>query len=300
MGKKKIRKLIFSDLLLLLCFVLLNYPMFSDIWNAQHSSRMYSEYKKSVSHMDTKEYQTILKSTKDYNKTLVDKGNSRFRMSEQEENDYMKLLNLPDTDVMAYLKIEKIGMKHMPVYHTTKQEVLQAGAGHFEGSSLPVGGKGTHSVLSGHTGMSGSPMFSKLTQLKKGDIFQIKVLDRTLTYQVDQIHTVLPKNVKYLQIDKDKDYCTLITCTPMGINSHRLLVRGKRIPNPKVQKVQKEKQNFFKQIWERLISRFATYELVMTGFSILILIFFLLPDMKRLICQTKERRQLCRSKTDIT
>lgn len=282
--KNSLKTLILSDLLMLVCVVLLLYPIVSDIWNGYHSSYMVSEYNESVEDMSEKDYEEILAKAREYNKTLVDKGNSRFSMSDEERAYYNSLLTVKGIDTIAYVTCSKIGAKNLPVYHGTSSSVLQAGVGHYEGSSLPVGGKGTHSVLSGHTGMAGLKMFSELSKLEKGDTFTIKVLNRTLTYQVDDINEVYPDDISCLEIDPEEDYCTLITCIPIGINSQRLLVRGKRIPNKeaKLMKEDGEDKGVIGRVWEWIMARFAVYELLMALAAGLIVVVFLIPDFLKI------------------
>lgn len=148
-----------------------------------------------------------------------------------ENNGYYEQLDLVGNGIMAYVYVPKIDIK-LPIHHGTGVAALESGCGHMPQSSLPVGGNNTHSVISAHTGMSDNPMFSDLELIEEGDIFQIEVLNRTLTYEVYEINVVSPHDIELIQIQKDKDLCTLITCTPYGINTHRLLVQGKRIPNP--------------------------------------------------------------------
>ena len=295
--KKKtqsIRTLIVSDILLLLCVCMLSYPIFSDLWNAQHTSQMFGSYQDTVKDMDKQDYETLLQDAIDYNNTLPHQGDSRFAMTDEERAVYQSKLKLPGTDVMAYITCDKIGVKNMPIYHGTGDAVLQSGVGHYEGSSLPVGGESTHCVLSGHTGMAGLKMFSELTKLEKGDTFQIKVLDKTLTYQVDLINQVYPDDISKLGIEEGKDYCTLITCIPVGLNSQRLLVRGIRIPTPDKKQIKKaqEQKPIWERIWEWLMARFAVYELVMALGAILILLIYIIPDIKRIRKRIRERKNL--------
>ena len=151
-------------------------------------------------------------------------------MSEEEYREYESLLNVSGNGIMGYIEIESINC-YLPVYHGVEESVLQIAVGHIEGSSLPVGGPGTHCVLSGHRGLPSAKLFTDLDQLREGDVFVLRVLDETLTYEIDQIHIVLPEEIQDLDLVNDMDYCTLVTCTPYGINSHRMLVRGHRIEN---------------------------------------------------------------------
>ena len=175
---------------------LLVYPSFSDWWNKQHRSEAIASYEKKVASLTEKQYQ--------------------------------QLWNGTGTGIMGYVEIPKINVS-LPIYHGDDQAILQIAIGHIPGTSLPVGGKGTHSVLSGHRGLPSARLFTDIDQLKKGDIFMLQVMDNTLTYKVDQISVVLPSDMSKLQIDSNQDYCTLMTCTPYGVNTHRLLVRGHRI-----------------------------------------------------------------------
>ena len=226
--KKKI-----PNIILIIVFIiglsLLLYPSVSDYWNALHQSRAVASYAEEVAKLDNNDYDKLWKAAEDYNKTLSDQL-ERFIFSEEDEKTYNALLNVSGNGIMAYIEIPNISCI-LPIYHGTNEEVLQIAIGHIEGSSLPVGGQGTHCVLSGHRGLPSAKLFSDLDQLKEGDIFMIQTLDKTLTYEVDQIRIVLPHEINDIEIVKDKDLCTLVTCTPYGVNSHRLLVRGQRIEN---------------------------------------------------------------------
>lgn len=184
------------------------------------------DYAKSVSDMDSEAYDEILASAEAYN--AQNKMNWNF--SEEDRKQYEKELNFNDSGIMGYINIPKIDIK-LSIFHGTDESVLQISIGHLEGTSLPIGGTGTHSVLSGHRGLPSARLFSDLDKLREGDVFTLHILDETLTYEVDQIRVVEPTDLSQLQIDPDKDYCTLVTCTPYGINTHRLLVRGHRIDN---------------------------------------------------------------------
>lgn len=208
---------------------LLLYPTVSNWWNSRRQSQAIVEYTEQTSAMDEAHVAELLEAARQYNAGLAaDEG--RFTPTPADTTEYEHLLDVSDTGIMGYLEIPKLDVS-MPIYHGTDASVLQSGAGHLEGSSLPVGGKGTHTVLSGHRGLPSSKLFTDLDDMEQGDVFMIHVLDRTLTYQVDQIVTVDPYDMDDLAIDPDQDYCTLVTCTPYGINTQRLLVRGHRIPN---------------------------------------------------------------------
>ena len=227
------RKKLTTVLLLLVMFTglsLLLYPTVSDYWNSYHQSRAIAAYTEGVSQIDADVNGSMMEDAEAYNSRLLEKKENRYRLTEAEEEEYNSLLDVTGTGIMGYVEIPKLKMS-LPIYHGTEDTVLQIAVGHLEGSSLPVGGSGTHCVLTGHRGLPSAKLFSNLDEMEEGDTFSIHVLDRTLTYQVDQIRIVEPREVEDLEIEEGKDYCTLLTCTPYGINSHRLLVRGYRIAN---------------------------------------------------------------------
>ena len=207
---------------------LLLYPFVSDYWNSLHQSRAIATYMEAVTELDEAAYEEWWDGAKAYNASLPGTQN-RFLPDKEEQRNYEKLLDISGTGILGYVEIPNIDVL-LPIYHGTDEEVLQVAIGHIEGSSLPVGGESTHCVISGHRGLPSSRLFTDLDQLTEGDIFILRVLDETLTYEVDQIHIVEPDDTSLLGIEEGQDLCTLITCTPYGINSHRLLVRGKRIP----------------------------------------------------------------------
>lgn len=226
--KKKLTTILL--LLIMLAGVgILLYPAVSDYWNSFHQSRVISNYVESLADMDDGEYEALWTAAVAYNRTLPDKP-VQFYVSDEERERYESLLDAAGTGVMGYIEISKIGC-NLPIYHGTREETLQVAVGHLEGSSLPVGGLGTHCVLTGHRGLPSAKLFTNLDQLEEGDVFVLQILNETLTYEVDQIRTVLPEEMDELAIDSAQDYCTLVTCTPYGVNSHRLLVRGHRIAN---------------------------------------------------------------------
>lgn len=228
-GKKK--KSILPSLLLVLILLaglsLLLYPTLSDYWNSLHQSQAIASYVETVEAMDEADYEAMWAAARAYNDALP-RDNSRFHPSEEEQAGYDALLDVSGTGIMGYVEIPQIGVS-LPIYHGTDEAVLQVAIGHIEGSSLPVGGAGTHCVISGHRGLPSAKLFTDLDQIQEGDTFLLHILDETLTYQVDQIHIVEPDDVTYLAIEEGQDLCTLVTCTPYGVNSHRLLVRGRRI-----------------------------------------------------------------------
>ena len=223
----------FSTVLLLVTLMigisLLLYPTVSDYWNSFHQSRAIAGYAEAVAEMDTVDYEKIWNDAVEYNKELQTRSNHWFLTEEQQE-EYESMLNVSDNGIMGYIEIPSIKVS-LPIYHGVDEGILQVAIGHIEGSSLPVGGKGSHCVISGHRGLPSAKLFTDLDQLAEGDIFMLRVLDETLTYEVDQILIVEPNDMSSLEFDEEKDYCTLVTCTPYGINSHRLLVRGHRVAN---------------------------------------------------------------------
>lgn len=220
-----------STVLLILVFIaglaIFAYPMVSDRWNSYHASRAIMSYTETVAEMSTDEYEQFFSAAERYNRNLLKRANPLLP-SDEELAEYEMLLNVADNGIMGYVEIPIINIS-LPIYHGTSESVLQVASGHLDWSSLPVGGPSTHAVLSGHRGLPSADLFTKLDRLVVGDTFMLNVLDETLTYEVDQIHIVLPEDVSDLQVVPGKDYCTLITCTPYGINTHRLLVRGRRI-----------------------------------------------------------------------
>ena len=209
--------------------LLLLYPTVSDYWNSFHQSRAIASYAEQVADLDDNMYEQLWADARASNETLGS-STSRFVMTDEQKKVYDALLNIAGNGVMGYIEIPKIKC-NLPIYHGTDESVLQIAIGHVQGSSLPVGGAGTHCVLSGHRGLPRAKLFTDIDQLTEGDVFLLRVLDETLTYEVDQIRTVLPDELDDLAIEEGKDYCTLVTCTPYGINSHRLLVRGHRVEN---------------------------------------------------------------------
>ena len=208
---------------------LLAYPSVADWWNSFHQSRAVASYAQAVADMDEATYDKLLGEAEAYNKRLGETG-IIWQMSKKQIKEYNSLLNINDTGIMGYIDIPKINIQ-LPIYHGTDEAILQIAIGHIAGSSLPIGGKSSHCIVSGHRGLPSAKLFTDIDKMTEGDIFTMTVLDRTVTYEVDQIRIVEPTNLSDLQIVEGKDYCTLVTCTPYGINTHRLLVRGHRIKN---------------------------------------------------------------------
>ena len=222
-----------ATLLLTITFMigvfLIAYPTAADWWNSFHQTQAIAKYSKKVANMERESFEQLLEEAEEYNAKLVGQKH-RFVLTDSQKKEYNRVLDVDGTGIMAYIDIPKIDVS-LPIYHGVNQDVLQVAIGHIEGSSLPVGGKGTHSVVSGHRGLPAARLFTHLDQLEAGDKFMVQVLDRTITYEVDQIRIVLPEEFQDLEIDPQKDLMTLVTCTPYKVNSHRLLVRGHRVEN---------------------------------------------------------------------
>ena len=208
---------------------LLLYPTVSDYWNSFHQSRAIATYAEAVANIDEAQYEKMWNDAVAYNRRLAKEG-ANWNPSEEEMEEYEQLLDVSGTGIMGYIEIPSIKVS-LPIYHGVDDTILQIAVGHIPGSALPVGGLGTHCVVSGHRGLPSAKLFTNLDQLVEGDVFMMRVLDETLTYEVDQILIVEPEDVSSLEFVEGKDLCTLVTCTPYGINSHRLLVRGHRIEN---------------------------------------------------------------------
>ena len=220
------KTVIFLTLGFLVGISLLLYPAFSNYWNSKTQSRAIVDYESVLEHLKPEDYSAMFQAAYDYNRALYE---TDYPLMDYEEiPGYYDTLTLPGSSIIGYVKIVKIGVE-LPIYHGTSDEVLNVGVGHLEGTSLPVGGENTHSVMSAHRGLPSAKLFTDLDRLEPGDTFQITVLDQVLTYQVDQVKVITPTEVEDLLIAEGKDYCTLFTCTPYGINTHRLLVRGIRI-----------------------------------------------------------------------
>ncbi len=205
------------------------YPTVSDYWNSLHQTRAIANYDAVVAELDETDYEALFAAAEEYNVKLRELG-APYSEHERLEELYYSVLDVAGNGIIGYISIPKIDV-NLPVYHGTSDAVLNVAAGHLEGSSLPIGGEGRHSVLSAHRGLPSAKLFTDLDRMEKGDIFTITVLNRTLTYEVDQILIVEPTQMEALSVTAGKDYCTLLTCTPYGINSHRMFVRGHRIDN---------------------------------------------------------------------
>ena len=221
-------------LLVLILFVglsLLLYPTVSDYWNSYHQTRAIAAYSEEVANLNQEQYDEIWAAAERYNASLNDRDEA-YLLSDAHKEEYERQLDVSGLGIMGYIEIPSIDCS-LPIYHGTDESVLQIAVGHLEWPSLPVGGESTHCVLSGHRGLPSAKLFTNLDKLNEGDIFMLRVMDEVLTYEVDQILIVEPQQVEALRIVEGQDYCTLVTCTPYGINTHRLLVRGHRIENVK-------------------------------------------------------------------
>ena len=226
MPVRKHKTVIFLTLGFLVGICILLYPAFSNFWNSKTQSRAITNYESVLENLKPEDYTAIFENAYAYNKALYE---TEFPLRDYKQvAGYYDTLRITDNDMIGYVKIDRIGVE-LPIYHGTSDKVLNRGVGHLEGSSLPVGGESTHSVMSAHRGLPSAKLFTDLDRMEIGDTFQIVVLDQVLTYQVDQVKVITPTEINDLQIVEGMDYCTLFTCTPYGINTHRLLVRGVRI-----------------------------------------------------------------------
>ena len=243
-----------SNIILIVVFFVglsvLLYPTVSDYWNSLHQSRAIATYSDAVEEMDTSDYERMWAEADAYNEELYESGHG-LGLAEDEKKEYDSILDVSGTGIMSYIEIPSIKCS-LPIYHGTDEAVLQIAVGHIEGSSLPVGGVNTHCVLSGHRGLPSAKLFSDLDKLEEGDLFMIRTLNQTLTYEVDQIRIVLPEEIDDLEIVEGEDLCTLVTCTPYGINTHRLLVRGHRTKYVE-EKVEEQKDVQTKKMDTRLL-----------------------------------------------
>lgn len=210
---------------------LLLYPSFSNYWNLKHATQAVNEFSEQLADIDDADYEAIWASAVDYNAALNMRDDD-FALPNELQERYYNEIKLSGNGLMGYVDIPSIGVS-LPIYHGTSSDILQIGIGHLEWSSLPTGGMNTHCVLSGHRGLPSAKLFTDLNKLREGDTFTLNILNEVLTYEVDQIRTVIPNELGDLIISEDNDYCTLVTCTPYAVNSHRLLVRGHRIATEK-------------------------------------------------------------------
>ena len=271
-----------STILLFLVFFiglsLMLYPTFADWWNSFHQSRAVASYVEQVANMDDDKYDEIWSAAWDYNRSLLDRPND-FLLSEAQQENYRSLLNIGGNGIMGYIEIPKLGVT-MPVYHGTDEAVLQVAIGHLDWTSLPVGGESSHCVVSGHRGLPSARLFTDLDKMEVGDTFLLRILDEVLTYEVDQIRIVLPQNTDDLLIVEGEDLCTMVTCTPYGINTHRMLVRGRRIATEEVRAVRRVTADAI-QIEPIIVAPFLAVPILLV-----LLVALLIPKPKK----RKERR----------
>ena len=268
-------------IILILGLSLLLYPTVSNYWNSFHQSAAVASYMDAVADMDAERYETLLREAQQYNEDLRGFSN-RWEPTPEEEARYAATLDVTGTGIMCSVEIPSIGVS-LPVYHSTDENVLQIAIGHIEGSSLPVGGESTHCVLSGHRGLPSAKLFTDLDKLAEGDVFCLCTMKEVLTYEVDQIRIVLPYETQGLDIVPGEDLCTLVTCTPYGVNTHRLLVRGHRIENPEDAKYARVTSDAV-QVDPLLVAPVVAIPLL-----ILLLIWFLAEDNRR--AERKKQKQ---------
>lgn len=251
--KRKTTILTASILVFLTALGITLYPIISNYVNQKYASKIYTEYEEMIQNVDDTSLKDARRLAEQYNNALAPVSAYEQESLSEASQNYDTLLNMGGNGIMGYVEIPSIQV-NLPIYHGTDSETLERGIGHLLGSSLPIGGASTHSVLSGHSGLAGQKMFTDLLQVKKGDVFYLHVLGETLAYQVVSLNTVLPYDTSLLGITPDADLCTLITCTPLAVNTHRLLVTGERIPYESAQEIQAEMQQEtteVESVWEQ-------------------------------------------------
>ena len=267
------------------------YPMVSTIYNEQHQSKIHTQFLQQVEDTDDSKLQEALQHARAYNAALAgvlsDDTFSETSLLGASE-DYDAQLNVTGRGIMGYVSVPKINVT-LPIYHGTDSGTLERGIGHLLGTSLPVGGDSTHSVLTAHSGMASQRMFSDLPQLKEGDVFYLEVLNETLAYQVDQIKTVLPHDTTYLGIEAEQDLCTLVTCTPFGVNSHRLLVRGHRIPYEEAETIIQQQEQADVKTSSTWQNEYIKGIAIGLGFVVFFLIIFLIIWLLRRCRREKKK-----------
>ena len=288
------RQKIIPILIILFGFALLSYPFISNYMFEKSAGSTIKSYEKQAKTYDQKQKEQAFRKAEEYNKDLIKSvvqltDPFKVKKSNEETLIYNNILNIDHSGVMGYLEIPCISV-NLPIYHGTDAEILERGVGHLAASSIPVGGKSTHSVLTGHTGLSSAKLFTDLTEMKKEDLFFIHVLDRILAYKVDQISVVRPEDTRKLQIVKGKDYVTLVTCTPYGVNDHRLLVRGIRTKYVKKQRSSIRPRNQDSQ-WMRTYKK-----AIAIGLMIVTALILLGKVFQKLHRKKTEHRQINRKK----
>lgn len=251
--KRKTTILTASILVFLTALGITLYPIISNYVNQKYASKIYTEYEEMIQNVDDTSLKDARRLAEQYNNALAPVSAYEQESLSEASQNYDALLNMGGNGIMGYVEIPSIQV-NLPIYHGTDSETLERGIGHLLGSSLPIGGASTHSVLSGHSGLAGQKMFTDLLQVKEGDVFYLHALGETLAYQVVSLNTVLPYDTSLLGITPDADLCTLITCTPLAVNTHRLLVTGERIPYESAQEIQAEMQQETTEVesaWEQ-------------------------------------------------
>jgi len=285
--KDSIRKLIsvFSIIGFIACTVLLLYPVISDRWNRYRDMQLITEYNEKAVQIDTKEYDELWKKASDYNKYLVTQNRNIVTDAEYDPDAYYEaLLNFTGNGIMGYVEIPKIGLTE-PIYHYSTEVSLGIGIGHIHGSSLPTGGETTHTVLTGHRGLPNQKFFSDLDKMKKGDKFYMHILNRTLAYQIYDIKVIEPTDVDALMIENGKDLATLVTCEPYGVNTHRLLVMGKRV---EFNEEHVDKQGLVTTEEHKIIIDPAVW--VFAGFMLFIIILVISAAIRKIISKSKSKK----------
>lgn len=283
--KKKLPK-IFIGLIFIIGLGIMLYPIISNLYIEHHQGNIIDEYNKTVESMPDDTLEKEREKAEGYNKMLTgnmiitDPFDPEAQKKLEENSDYYNILNIGNDNIIGYIKIPKINVS-LPIYHGTSEDVLKRGVGHLQNTSFPIGGEGTHAVLSGHTGLSSAKLFTDLDKLEEGELFFIEVLGEKLAYKIDQIKIVEPSETSDLVIKSGEDYVTLVTCTPYGINSHRLLVRGTRVPYTEdVEKEAKNEENSkVKSTWRD--EYFKALAVGLGGLSILAVIFIIIVFIKK-------------------
>lgn len=265
---------------------LLLYPSFADYWNSFTQSRAIASYVDMITDLNQEDYSHIWQEAVAYNRSLLDREVT-FVQTDEQARQYTKLLNLADSGIMGYVEIPSIDVQ-LAIYHGTEEGILQTAVGHLDWTSLPTGGESTHCVLSGHRGLPSARLFTDLDKLAVGDYFMLNILDEVLTYEVDQIRIVEPHDTQELLIREGKDLCTLVTCTPYGVNSHRLLVRGHRVDN--MEKAQDVRLTADAMVIEKMV----VVPFVLAPILLLMLIVLLISTRKK-----RNRRKDNEKKTDL-
>ena len=268
-----------------------NYPVISTLYNQLHEGTVMASYDEKVAQMEQEELDALYKQAQDYNRKIAEEGptvQDAFEQGETVEDElYDQTLNMEGSGVMGSIEIPKIHV-FLPIYHGTSPDVLEVGVGHLQGSSLPVGGDTTHSILTGHRGLPSAELFTNLDQLEEGDIFYIHILRKTLAYKISNIETILPEEVENLIIEEGKDLITLVTCTPYGINSHRLLLHAERTvyeePEQEINTAEARSQN----LWKWLLEQKSF--LISAAVLVLLLLYLILSFIRNIIKKGKTEK----------